>query len=348
MPDNPLLHSPLSGLATLREARTKRVSSWDQTGGNRDCITIKPGDTATLADIKGAGAVRHIWFTIGCPDPNYLRRLVLRMFWDGEERPSVETPVGDFFGCGHGILNHFTSLPLTVTKGPGWGRNAGMNCYFPMPFDSRALITIENPCEVEVPSFYYYVDHELYPALPPDQARFHAWYNQEYPCQPVKFEGDEINLTGDENYLILDAAGRGHYVGCLLNVDNFNAFYQKYTWFGEGDDMIFIDGEKWPPSLHGTGTEDYFCQAWGFPSGEYSGPYTGVSLGSDTRNWSGKWSLYRFHIEDPVHFRRSIRVSIEHGHANDQGNDYSSVAYWYQAEPHRPFRPLPAERVPPR
>jgi hypothetical protein len=137
-------------------------------------------------------------------------------------------------------------------------------------------------------------------------------------------------------------------VGCVLSVDNFNAFHQNHTWFGEGDDMIFIDGEQWPPSLHGTGTEDYFCEAWGFPSGEYSAPYTGVSVGRDTQNWSGKWSLYRFHIEDPVHFRKSIRVSIEHGHANDQGNDYSSVAYWYQTEPHRPFAPLPANRVPPR
>jgi len=131
-------------------------------------------------------------------------------------------------------------------------------------------------------------------------------------------------------------------------VDNFNANHQNYTRFGEGDDMIFVDGESWPPSLHGTGTEDYFGEAWGFPSGEYSGPYTGVSLGKDVIGWSGKWSLYRFHIEDPVYFRESVRVTIEHGHANDQGNDYSSVAYWYQAEPHMPFAPLPPpkERVP--
>jgi hypothetical protein len=341
--------SPLAGLATLRDAATRRVSSWDKTGGNRDCIPIEPGQTATLADIAGAGAIRHIWFTIACGDANYLRKVVLRMLWDGEASPSVEVPVGDFFGVGHALLNHYTSLPLTVVRGPGWGRNAGMNCYFPMPFASRALLTVENQSEEQVRSFYYYVDYEQYDSLDEKQGRFHAWYNQEAPCMAVPdSESKGLNIGGAENYLILDAEGRGHYVGCVLSVDNFDAFHQKHTWFGEGDDMIFIDGEKWPPSLHGTGTEDYFCEAWGFPSGEYSGPYTGVSLGKDTQNWSGKWSLYRFHIEDPVHFRKSVRVTIEHGHANDQGNDYSSVAYWYQAEPHKPFPPLPSagERVP--
>jgi hypothetical protein len=341
--------SPLAALATLRECSSARISSWDRTGGNADAIKIEPGATAALAEIQGAGCIRHIWFTINCPDPNYLRKLVLRMFWDGEQNPSVETPVGDFFGVGHALTNHFVSLPLSMIKGPGWGRAAGMNCYFPMPFASKALITVENQSQQPVNSFYYYIDHERYDAFDEDQGRFHACYNQETPCRAVDFAGQpEINLTGEENYVILDAQGRGHYVGCVLSVDNFNAFHQNHTWFGEGDDMIFVDGEKWPPSLHGTGTEDYFCEAWGFPSGEYSGPYTGVSLGRDTVNWSGKWSLYRFHIEDPVHFRRSIRVTIEHGHANDQGNDYSSVAYWYQEEPHRPFRPVPAasERVP--
>ena len=106
--------------------------------------------------------------------------------------------------------------------------------------------------------------------------------------------------------------------------------------------MIFIDGEKWPPSLHGTGTEDYFCEAWGYPSGEYSAPYHGISLGNDTREWSGKWSMYRFHIEDPIRFKKSIRVTIEHGHANNQSNDYSSVAFWYQFEPHKNFKVLPS------
>ena len=343
-------NSPLAGLATLRECRTMRVSSWDQTGGNADAVPVEPGRTATLADIKGPGGIRHMWFTIACEDPNYLRKVILRMFWDNEKNPSVEVPVGDFFGVGHALANHFVSLPLSMTKGAGWGRNAGMNCYFPMPFAARALITVENQCEVPVRSFYYYIDHELYEELDENQGRFHACYNQEYPCRKVEFAGGEkeINLTGDENYLILDAQGWGHYVGCVLSVDNYNAYHQNHTWFGEGDDMIFVDGEKWPPSLHGTGTEDYFCEAWGFPSGEYSAPYHGVSLGKDVIGYSGKWSVYRFHIEDPVYFRKSVRVTIEHGHANDQGNDYSSVAYWYQGEPHKALAPLlaPKDRVP--
>lgn len=336
--------SPLGRLAELRDARSKRVSSWDQTGGNRDCIPIPAGQTATLADIQGAGCIRHIWFTISCSDSRYLRKLVLRMYWDGEEDPSVEVPVGDFFGCGHAKLQHFVSLPLSVIKGPGLGTAAGMNCYFPMPFAQRAVITIENQCEVEVRSFYYYVDYEGYDRLADNLGRFHAWFNVEKPCEAIQYpEGKpRINLTGEENYLILDAQGRGHFVGCVMSVDNWNAFHQNHTWFGEGDDMFFIDGEKWPPSLHGTGTEDYFCEAWGFPSGAYSGPYTGISIGSDTQNWSGQWTLYRFHVEDPVHFQKSLRFSIEHGHANDQGNDYSSVAYWYQTEPHKTFPPFPS------
>jgi len=150
----------------------------------------------------------------------------------------------------------------------------------------------------------------------------------------------KVNLDGKHNHLIVDAKGRGHYVGCLLNVHSRTTV--PYPWFGEGDDMIFVDGEKWPPSLHGTGTEDYFCEAWCFPSGEYAGPYHGVSLGKDTENYLGMWSLYRWHVEDPVSFKKSIRVTIEHGHANDRDDEFCSVGYWYQTEPHKPFPTLPA------
>jgi hypothetical protein len=153
---------------------------------------------------------------------------------------------------------------------------------------------------------------------------------------------EQVNLDGRENYVLLEADGRGHYVGCVLSIDHLNPI-PGFSWFGEGDDMIFIDGESWPPSLHGTGTEDYFGAAWGFPSGKYDGPYHGISLAGPTSGplaYSGKWTIYRWHIEDPVCFERSIRVTIEHGHANCHANDYASVAYWYQREPHRPFPPL--------
>jgi hypothetical protein len=274
------------------------------------------------------------------------------MFWDGEKRPSVEVPIGDFFGVGHGVARHFVSLPLNMIAKPGRGNQAGMNCYFPMPFNSSARIEVENQAGVEVEALYYYVDYEVYPEVRENTAYFHAQWRRENPCKKKVFpkkkgkahadHSNEVNLDGKDNYVILDAKGRGHYVGCLLNVDNTEAFHQNYTWFGEGDDMIFVDGEAWPPSLHGTGTEDYFCSAWGFPCGEYAGPYHGVSLAGDVEEWSGKWSVYRFHIEDAIHFKKSIRVTIEHGHANDQGNDYSSVAYWYQMEPHKSFPRMPA------
>jgi hypothetical protein len=158
------------------------------------------------------------------------------------------------------------------------------------------------------------------------------------------------NLDGGENYVILDTRGYGHFVGVVLSVDHLNPI-PKFGWFGEGDDMIFIDGEAWPPALHGTGTEDYFCAAWGYPSGKYDAPYHGVSLAGPTEGptaYSGKWTMYRFHIEDPVIFHESIRVTIEHGHDNVHASDYSSVAYWYQNEPHPPFQPFPpaAARLP--
>ena len=333
-----MVGSPLADLATLRDARSKRESSFDRTGGNGDWIVVEPGKRVVIADIKGAGCIRHIWFTMASDDPRYLRKYLLRMFWDGEKNPSVEVPVGDFFGVGHGVANHFVSLPLNMTRGPGRDIRAGMNCYFPMPYAKSARIEMENQC-VETVHHFYYIDYEEYDALPEDQGRFHAWWNCENPTKAVRLRGG-LNTTGDENYLILDAKGRGHYVGCVLSIDNINPPTAGHGWYGEGDDMIFIDGEKWPPSLHGTGTEDYFCEAWGFPSGEYAGPYHGVSLAGGIQDWTGKWSLYRFHIEDAVHFQKSIRVSIEHGHANNLANDYSSVAYWYQTEPHKKFPKL--------
>jgi hypothetical protein len=337
------LFAPLSGLATLSDATSHRASSWDRTGGNADFRPIPAGTTLTVADIQGAGCIHHIWFTIQCEDRQYLRKLVLRMYWDGEETPSVETPVGDFFGVGHAVLAPFASAPLTIVCPEGRHLNAGMNCFFPMPFANGARITVENPCDVDVEALYYYVDYERLPQMPADQGRFHAQWRIEQPCQAVAHPDPrrEVNLTGNDNYLILDAEGQGHYVGVVLSVDNWNTYHQQYTWFGEGDDMMFIDDDTWPPSLHGTGTEDYFCNAWGYRSGAYSAPYHGISLAGEPRESAGQWSMYRFHIEDPVRFKKRIRVSIEHGHANDQGNDYSSVAYWYQTEPHGAFPVLP-------
>jgi hypothetical protein len=357
--------SPLGGLAHIKPGRSRRESSWDRTGGNRDFVTVAAGETHILADLPGAGKIEHIWLTTRCYSPMYLRKLVLEMFWDGQDEPSVRSPLGDFFGVGHATCAHYVSLPLSMVFGPRRGPKgpfaAAMNCYFPMPFGSGARIQLRNESDQSIENLFFYVDYALTEESPPqDVGRFHAVWNSAMPCVPVEpppFPGEGkpapwdlpgANLTGADNYVILDAEGTGHYVGCVLNIDNFNASNQPYSWPGEGDDMIFIDGEVWPPSLHGTGTEDYFNAAWGFPSGAYAGPYHGISLASSPQEHFGLWSMYRFHIEDPVRFSTSIRVTIEHGHANDQGNDYSSVAYWYQRLPHKPLPPLPAvaQRLP--
>ena len=326
----------LSCLPVKRNAKTKRESSWDRTGGNEDWVGVGPGQTLSLAEIDGPGCVRHIWITGGANEPYFLRKALLGMYWDGETSPSVEVPVGDFFGAMHGLANHFVSLPISMV---GRGLRMGLNCYFPMPFAKRAKIELLNECEKAPFGIYYHVDYELYEeSLPPDLLRFHATWRKEI-CQQ---RGNGTNLTGAANYKILSAKGSGHYVGCVLGVKAVRS-----EWWGEGDDMIFVDGEKWPPSVHGTGTEDYFLSAYGFPT-RYEGPYHGVVLMGDTYDWTGRWIAYRFHIEDPVVFRKSIQVTIEHGHANDRQDDWTSVAYWYQDEPHMSLDTIPcvAERLP--
>ncbi|MBE9376162.1 DUF2961 domain-containing protein [Saccharopolyspora sp. HNM0983] len=349
--------SSLRDLVRLRDSRRRRVSSWDRSGGNDDRRTIAPGATATLAEIAGAGSITHIWVTVAneqmavnpwMREPDYLRRLVLRAYWDGEADASVEVPLGDFFGVGHGTTRNFVSAPLQMSPEDG----KSFNCFFHMPFAAGARLEVTSELEHENVVVYYYIDYEEFDELEDGIGRFHAQYRQALPCAGVEqasqtnaeFLLTGTNLDGTDNYTVLDAQGRGHYVGCVLNVRNARET-SEWNWYGEGDDMIFLDGESWPPSLHGTGTEDYFNTAW-CPTQTYSAPYHGITMPGG-ENWSGRISLYRFHIEDPVTFSRSIRVSIEHGHANKRSDDFSSVAYWYQQEPHRPFT-LPAvhERVP--
>ena len=350
--------SSLRDLPRLRDSRRRRFSSWDRTGGNDDRVTLRPGETATLADIGGAGSVSHIWVTVApermtitpqSREPDILRRLLLRMYWDGEQHPSVLVPLGDFFGVGHARTVNFASAPLQMSPEDG----KGMNCFFHMPFADGARIEVVSELAHESVYLYYYVDYEAYDRLEDGLGRFHAQWRRQNPCpgpgqRPAEtneeFQLQGSNLSGAGNYVILDAQGRGHYVGCVLSIRNLRATDQ-WNWYGEGDDMIFIDGDGWPPALHGTGTEDYFNTAW-CPSQSYSAPYHGITLPGGA-NWSGEISLYRFHVEDPITFTRGIRVTIEHGHANKRSDDYSSVAYWYQEEPHTPFGILPvAERSP--
>jgi hypothetical protein len=330
--------SPLRGLAVLRDGARKRISSYDRTGGNRDAVPIPPGKSFVLADIQGAGMITHIWVTISSPDPNHLRNLLLRMYWDGETSPSVESPIGDFFGIGYASPNYWSSAPLAVA-------DRALNCFFPMPFSKSARIEAVNENEkLEVRSFYYYVDYESYADARSVEkmGRFHAQWRRMNPTP--KATDTKINNTGKDNYVIMEATGRGHYVGVVMNIQGLAT-----GWWGEGDDMIFIDGDTWPPTLHGTGLEDYFGGAWNFNNlnREYLTPYLGYSR-KGNNDYTGAHTMYRFHIEDPVMFSKSIRVTIEHGHANDRVDDYSSVAYWYQTEPHKPFDPIlpPPQRAP--
>jgi len=346
-------YSTLADLARIRRCKRRRISSFDRTGGNYDWYEIASGETRIIGDIKGAGAIRHIWCTMHAPSGEefFLRKVLIRMFWDGEEHPSVEVPIGDFFGMGHGMSKDFWSLPLVMA--PDNGR--GFNCFFSMPYGSSAKIEIINECESEL-NFYFYIDYEEYEKLEADLGRFHAQWRREnatgtwgaeMPLQEPLWETTEgqkylldvlwkqPNITGEDNYIILEADGTGHYVGCNLNIDCFAQ--EKNNWYGEGDDMIFIDGEKFP-SIHGTGTEDYFNTAF-CPKDEFCTPYFGLHLnsGDEDNPWRGKNSMYRFHIEDPIQFSKSIKVTIEHGHANKLMSDYSSTAYWYQLEPHKKF-----------
>ncbi len=340
----------LAGLARLRPGvRRGRVSSYDTTGGNHDWWDFPPGETRVIADLAGPACIKHLWMTMWSEDRHMLRKVVLRAWWDGEAQPSIEVPIGDFFGLGHGLRHNFVSLPLQMSPEDG----KGFNCWFPMPFQERARLAVTNDMAVDY-RLYFYVDYEAYPAGTSleDYGRFHAQWRRENPttgwADPTvrwKDNRDRMwetwqtpNLTGEDNYVILEAEGQGHYVGCHLDVDCFSR--QVNDWYGEGDDMIYVDGEAFP-SIHGTGTEDYFNTAY-CPTREYHAPYHGLILyqGTEDWPWRGKNTLYRYHIEDPIFFERSLRVTIEHGHANKLSNDYSSTAYWYQREPHQPFPPL--------
>ncbi|HEX2864974.1 MAG TPA: glycoside hydrolase family 172 protein [Deinococcales bacterium] len=374
--------SPLRGLPKLRTARTRRFSSYDRTGGNDDRLHLQTGETVVIAETGGAGIVTHFWTTIACESKHHLRKIVLRAYWDGETEPSIECPIGDFFGMGHGKTANYASLPLQASPEDG----KGFNCFFPMPFENGMRWTVTSECEDTV-YFYYYLDLELHERLEPGLGRFHAQWRRAIPeGEPEDGKSNElhqlggVNTTGQDNYTLLEAQGHGHYVGCLLSFYSLRRS-QEWDWYGEGDDMIFVDGEPgisvpdtrrgppipgdvphepiaprgesapgandaWPPTLHGTGTEDYFNTSW-CPTQEYSAPYHGI-IAAGGPNWTEPVTLYRFHIEDPVIFQQRIRVTIEHGHANHRADEMSSTAFWYQAEPHAAFPPLPpvAERLP--
>ncbi|MFX1257750.1 MAG: glycoside hydrolase family 172 protein [Promethearchaeota archaeon] len=348
--------SSLNDIAKLRpnSIKRRRISSYDKTGDNRDWININAGQKVTLGKVVGAGCIKHIWCTYMCFAKYALRNVILRMYWDGEKEdsPSVEVPLGDFFGMGHGKRKNFVSLPLQMS--PSGGR--GLNCWWPMPFSKGFRITLHND-NLKKFKLYYYIDYEIYEdgfECEENYGRFHVQWRRENPPNVKKMDsktGKKIkkinpiryNLMGFQNieplkynYRILEAEGKGHFVGCHLDIDNHTFFPWLiiFNWPGEGDDMIFIDDdvEKKIPTLSGTGTEDYVNQAF-CPRKKNFAPYHGT-IKPGGFNWWGKITYYRYHIEDPIYFNKKIIVSIEHGHDNHRSDDWSSTAYWYQKEPH--------------
>jgi len=367
-------------LTKVKQARTGRLSSWDQSGRNQDYWEIPAGETVSLGEIEGPGCVNHIWMTSSCRrikapaildpilnanaapvmeihpalgviwddyDPFYYRKVLIKITWDDQDTPSVLVPFGDFFCIGNSYPGNFSSLPFNVSLKPEeagrYGAPCSVSCYFPMPFQKKAKFEIIN--ENDIPFIlYFYLDFELYKQpMDEDTIYFHASWHRENPCKgwgpTIQVNTPEVNsvsnLAGENNYVLLETEGTGHYVGCNLTVRHFQG-----SWWGEGDDMIFIDGER-EPSIVGTGTEDYFNHAWGMQRNAF--PFYGTIVHEGDTD--GFQVCYRFHVTDPIRFEKSIKVTIEHGHANHLSDDWSSTAYWYQTLPtSKPLSILPVER----
>ncbi len=307
----------LSSLAELKDYRARRVSSNNpDPASNDDSLRPTPGETVTLADLRGPGVVTHMWVTVAASEYGWPRLLRLRVYYDGSATPSVDAPLGDFFGVGHGFEREINSQ---VVRNSSSGRSR--NSYWPMPFRKSCKITVTNEGRQRVSNLYYHVDWREVPALAADTAYLHAWYHQ------------ELDIPRGRTYTILDVKGRGHYVGTV-----FNVIQNEAGWFGEGDDQFYVDGDK-VASIQGTGTEDYFNDAWSLRVAE--GPFAGVPVAEGTGVGS-RMSAYRWHLPDPIPFRTSLKFDMENAGwtYNSDGSVrsafegrsdlFSSVAFWYQ------------------
>jgi hypothetical protein len=294
----------------------------------RPCITLPAGSTTTIMDAEGPGRITHIWITM---DQRRFRDVILRIYWDGEDKPSVESPIGDFFCCGFSKALKIVSIPINTNP------TGGMNSYFPMPFRKSAKITVESHLPEDFGGFFYAITMDE-DKVGPEEAYFHAKFRRTNP------------LTYMDDYLIVDGIkGRGHYVGTQM------CWQQNSSgWWGEGEFKAFIDGDGEFPSYCGTGTEDYFGGAWCYTD-NYSAPYLGyqdmmqIGLFGDKRppnSLGNRHSMYRFHIHDPIRFQTDFKAYIQAIGWRSEGrylplcDDIASVAYWYQTEPHAAFEPL--------
>jgi D-arabinan exo alpha-(1,3)/(1,5)-arabinofuranosidase (non-reducing end) len=320
--------------ARAQNYKSLKQSSYDRTGGNRDSWNIPAGGTHEVFNAEGPGIISHIWFTIAARGGDHLKEIVLRGYWDGNARPSVEVPVGDFFGLNLNSYFHYESEYLACSPGKS------LNCYFAMPYRRSARFTVTNEGKQDVPSFYSNIDYMTVPALPDDVLYFHAQYRQAAPCVPVEMQGPKLNPDGRQNYVYMESRGRGHLMGVTLGVlENANG------WWGEGDEMIFVDDES-KPIINGTGSEDYFLGSWDFGGRDGAVPFAyqmyGAPLIVNAERTGGRYCCYRWHGDNPVTFEKYVKYTMEHGHANDRGDNFFSVAYWYQTTPFTDFPALPA------
>ncbi len=282
----------------------------------RPCITLEQGSTTTLAAIEGSGIIQHIWITVA---PSAYRDCLLRFYWDGEEEPSVEVPLGDFFCNAHGLRYRVDSLPVAVNP------SGGFNCYWPMPFRQGARITVENQHREDIGGFFYQITYAE-DEVPESAAYLHAQWGQAMTTREVP-----------EHTLLEGVVGKGHYVGTALGWTQFSD-----GWWGEGEIKFYLDGDGEFPTICGTGTEDYFGGAWGFGD-TFSTAYLGYPLWQKEAGKVPKHGLYRWHIMDPIRFEAALKVTIQalgwwpNRKYEPLTDEIASVAYWYQSEPHAPF-----------
>lgn len=316
------------GMATLEQGNARNAArDLGQGWKVNPYVHIEPGQTFTLAEINGSGAIQHIWMT---PTGNW-RYSILRFYWDDETTPSVEVPVGDFFGMGWGEYAQLSSLAVTVNPG------SAFNCYWTMPFRKKCRITMEN-INTERMTLYYQIDYTL-TQVPDDAAYFHAQFRRNNPVKDAEFT------------LVDGIKGKGHYVGTYMawGVNNNG-------WWGEGEIKFFMDGDNKFPTICGTGTEDYFCGSYNFDNKgkyqEFTTPYAGlhqVIRPDGLYKSQQRFGLYRWHIMDPVRFDKDLRITIQDlgwrsgGRYLPQQSDISAVVFWYQREPHAPFPKLQAK-----
>jgi hypothetical protein len=333
--------------ARAQKYKSLKQSSHDRSGGNADRFQIAPAGVQELFNDTGPGIVTHIWFTISAQGMHHLKELVLRMYWDGASQPSVEVPVGDFFGLNLGEYVIYENEYLACSPG------RSLNCYFAMPYRNSARMTVTNEGKMPVGAYYSNIDYLKPPELPPDALYFHAQYRQMAPCPPSSNDWENnpdanklLNPSGKENYVYAETRGRGQLLGVTLGVLQNQEF-----WMGEGDDMIFIDDEA-KPSIIGTGSEDYFLGSWNFGGREGAQSFAhrqyGAQFISLPERTGGRYLCYRFHGDNPVTFERYMKHTMEHGHANHRADNFYSCCYWYQDKPAGSFPALPAvsERIP--